>query len=103
MQLLKLLFSPAWQSTEQGLRPVAITEKVQVEEKGLWSTYTVCEVFIMLQSGQDTAPCETQASESHFGDTKLDPNDHFKRVTSLFPRQIFSLHKTYFSGFRNKY
>lgn len=57
----------------------------------------------MLQSGQDMAPCETQASESHFGNTKLDPNDHFKRVTSLFPRQIFSLRKTDFSGFRSKH
>lgn len=57
----------------------------------------------MLQLGQDMAPCETEASESHFGNTKLDPNDHFKRVISLFPRQIFSLHKTDFSDFRNKH
>ena len=74
-----------------------------MEEKGVWSTYTLSQVFVMLQLGQDTAPCETQASESHFGNTKLDQNDHFKRITSLFPRQIFSLHKTDFSGFRNKH
>lgn len=50
----------------------------------------------MLQLGQDMALCETQATESHSGNTKLDQNDPFKRVTSLFPRQIFSLHKTDF-------
>lgn len=50
----------------------------------------------MLQLGQDMAPCETQATESHSGNKKLDQNDYFKRLTSLFPRQIFSLHKTDF-------
>lgn len=50
----------------------------------------------MLQLGQDMALCETQATESHSGNTKLDKNYNFKRATSLFPRQIFSLHKTEF-------
>lgn len=50
----------------------------------------------MLQLGQDMAPCETQATESHSGNKKLDQNYYFKRLTSLFPRQIFSLHKTDF-------
>lgn len=50
----------------------------------------------MLQLGQDMALCETRATESHSGNTKLDQNDHFKRETALFPRQIFSLHKTDF-------
>lgn len=57
----------------------------------------------MLQLGQDIAPCETETSKSHFENTKLDQNEHFKRITSLFPRQIFSLHKTDFSDFRNKH
>lgn len=67
-----------------------------------WSTYTSSQVFVMLQLGQDIAPCETETSKSHFGNTKLDQNEHFKRITSLFPRQI-SLHKTDFSGLRNKH
>lgn len=45
----------------------------------------------MLQLGQDMAPCETHATESHFGNTKLDQNYHFQRETSLFPKQIFLL------------
>lgn len=50
----------------------------------------------MLQLGQDMASCETQATESHSGNKKLNQNEHFKRITSLFPRQMFSLHKTDF-------
>lgn len=37
-----------------------------MEEKGIWSTNTLAQVFIMLQLGQDMAPCQIQASESHF-------------------------------------
>lgn len=72
-------------------------------EESLVYFTTLSQVFVTVQLGQDMAPCETQASESHFGNTKLDQSDHFKRITSSFPRQIFSLHKTDFSGFRNKH
>lgn len=61
------LCSLAWQSTSHGLRQAAPAEKVQVEEKGVWSTWTLSQVFKMLQLGQDMAPCETQATESHSG------------------------------------
>lgn len=41
----------------------------------------------MLQLGQDMAPCETQASESHSGNKKLDQNDYFKRLTNILITQ----------------
>lgn len=67
---------------KQGLRQAAPAEKVQVEDKGVWSTWTLSQVFIMLQLGQDMAPCETHATENHSENTKLDQNDHFKLVKS---------------------